>query len=173
VATDKKRHDGNRENEPRNWMGVPSHGRIDGGSALVQEEHIMIDVDYAFTRKLAGTGVEEARGRMAAALAEQGFGILTEIDVKQTLKLKLNVDFRKYLILGACNPHLAHRALGADLALGLLLPCNIVIAEDERGNSVVSVADPRAMLRVAGESQALLPLMEEARTRLRKALESA
>ncbi len=110
----------------------------------------------------------EAVERTKAALKDQGFGVLTEIDVKATMKQKLDVDFRPYVILGACNPPLAHRALSAELDLGLLLPCNVVVYEDEAG-SVVEVMDPVAAMGVVG-NPALEPIANEAKARLEKAL---
>jgi len=107
---------------------------------------------------------EDAVDRTAAALKTQGFGVLTEIDVKATLKRKLGVDFRKYVILGACNPPLAYRALSSDLGVGLLLPCNVVVYEDD-GGSVVSILDPLAMLGVVHNPE-LDEVAREARTRL-------
>ena len=113
---------------------------------------------------------EEAVERVTSALAGEGFGILTEIDVKATLKKKLYLDFRRYVILGACNPPLAHRALSAELDVGLLLPCNVIVYEDD-GGSVVSAADPGAMMEVSG-NPALEPVAAEARERLERALGS-
>ena len=111
---------------------------------------------------------ESAVEQVTAALKEQGFGVLTEIDVKATMKKKLDVDFRKYVILGACNPPLAHRALSAEPAIGLLLPCNVIVYEDEaHGCSVVSLVDPIAMLGFV-DNAALAPVAQEARTRLEK-----
>lgn len=111
---------------------------------------------------------EAAVERVTAALKEQGFGVLTEIDVKATMKKKLDVDFQKYVILGACNPPLAHRALSAEPAIGLLLPCNVIVYEDEaQGGSVVSLVDPIAMLGFI-DNAALAPVAQEARTRLEK-----
>ena len=111
---------------------------------------------------------EAAVEQVTAALKEQGFGVLTEIDVKATMKKKLDVDFQKYVILGACNPPLAHRALSAEPAIGLLLPCNVIVYEDEaQGGSVVSLVDPIAMLGFVGNA-ALAPVAQEARTRLEK-----
>ncbi len=111
---------------------------------------------------------EAAVEQVTAALKEQGFGVLTEIDVKATMKKKLDVDFQKYVILGACNPPLAHRALSAEPAIGLLLPCNVIVYEDEaQGGSVVSLVDPIAMLGFV-DNPALAPVAQEARARLEK-----
>lgn len=111
---------------------------------------------------------EEAVERVTEALKEEGFGILTTIDVKDTLKKKLDVDFRKYVILGACNPPLAHRALTAEREVGLLLPCNVIVYE-ENGGSVVAIADPIAMLQIV-QNPALDTVAQEARQRLERAL---
>lgn len=111
---------------------------------------------------------EEAIEKVTAALKEQGFGILTEIDVKATMKKKLDVDFKKYAILGACNPPLAHRALTTEPAIGLLLPCNVIVYEDEEaGGSVVSLVDPISMLGFVDNPE-LTPVAQEARLRLEK-----
>jgi uncharacterized protein (DUF302 family) len=112
---------------------------------------------------------DEAVRAVTEALKSEGFGILTEIDVQGTFKKKLEVDFRRYVILGACNPFLAHRALSEDLAIGLLLPCNVIVYEEGDG-SVVSIADPRVMLGVA-DTEALVPVADEARDRLMRALD--
>jgi len=87
-------------------------------------------------------GFEEALTRVPEALKTEGFGVLTEIDVADTLKKKLNVDFRRYRILGACNPALAHQALQASLDVGLMLPCNVTVYEGDDGRAVVSAVDP-------------------------------
>jgi len=113
------------------------------------------------------TSYEEAIERATAALKEQGFGVLTEIDVKATLKEKLNVDFKKYKILGACNPPLAYRALTAAPEVGLLLPCNVIVYEDEAGGAVVTLTDPMSMVAFL-DNPALQPVAEEARSRLEK-----
>ena len=118
--------------------------------------HVHLDAPY-----------EAAVEQVTAALKEQGFGVLTEIDFKATMKKKLDVDFQKYVILGACNPPLAHRALSAEPAIGLLLPCNVIVYEDEAGGSVVSLVDPIAMLGFV-DNPALAPVAQEARTRLEK-----
>ncbi|MGE3275331.1 MAG: DUF302 domain-containing protein [Vicinamibacterales bacterium] len=108
--------------------------------------------------------------RATAALKEQGFGVLTTIDVQATLKQKLDVDFRRYTILGACNPPLAHRALQADLEVGLLLPCNVVVYETSPGESVVMGIAPQEMLRGVGDAPGLGGVASEADDRLRKAM---
>ena len=106
--------------------------------------------------------------QVTAALKEQGFGVLTEIDVQATLKQKLGVDFRKYAILGACNPPLAHQALTTELEIGLLLPCNVIVYEDA-GASVVAIIDPIAMLEVA-DNPSLERVANEARARLQRVI---
>jgi len=133
----------------------------------------MLDIEYGFTRLLEGVSFEDARRRIEAALKEEGFGVLTEIDVKATLKAKLNAEFPNYVILGACNPALAHRALTTDAGVGLLLPCNVVVREEEDGKMVVSILDPEAMLKVAPDSAELEGPMREARERLQRALSKA
>jgi uncharacterized protein (DUF302 family) len=126
---------------------------------------------YGFGATLDLPYVEEVE-RTRAALKEQGFGVLTEIDVKQTMKTKLDVDFRPYVILGACNPPLAHRALSADLGIGLLLPCNVIVYDNGNGTSTVEVMDPEAALGLVGENPAIAEVAHEARARLRQALDS-
>lgn len=128
------------------------------------------------TRYGIGTTVpldyERAVVRTKEALAAEGFGILSEIDVAATLKKKLDVDFRPYVILGACNPPLAHRALTAERDIGLLLPCNVVVYADEvPGRSVVTAMDPVEALSLTG-NDAITPLAEEVRQRLVRALEA-
>jgi len=104
---------------------------------------------YGMSIKLNGT-LEEVKGRVVEALKTQGFGVLTEIDVKNTLKNKLGVEFKPYQILGACNPHYAYRALSADESIGLLLPCNVVLRQDADGVEV-SIQDPQVMFSVVDE----------------------
>ena len=111
--------------------------------------------------------VDAAEDRVRALLRQEGFGVLTEIDVRQTLQQKLGVEFRPYRILGACNPVLANRALEAEPAVGLLLPCNVVVEASAEGGSLVSFLDPGAMLGVTGNPK-LQPIAEDARARLRR-----
>ena len=129
----------------------------------------LTDPTYGYTAHLPAVSFEDARSRITDALKQQGFGILTEIDVTATLKAKLNLEFRRYVILGACNPQLAHRALEAELGIGLLLPCNVCVWEDE-GGSVVSIARPDAMFDIV-KNGALQAVAREAGQRLRLALD--
>ncbi|GAB4555921.1 MAG: DUF302 domain-containing protein [Anaerolineae bacterium] len=118
---------------------------------------------------------QTALTRAVEALKAEGFGILTEIDVQATMKAKLNVDFRPYKILGACNPPLAYRALTAAPEIGLLLPCNVTVTQEGEGAVHVSLVDPWAMMRVV-DNPALAEIAQEARERLSrvaKALENA
>ena len=112
----------------------------------------------------------EAVARVRAALKEQGFGELTEIDVRATLQEKLGETMEDYLILGACNPPLAHRALGVDRRIGLLLPCNVVVRSDG-GDTLVEALDPQVMAKVS-EQPGLEPVADEAAEKLTAALES-
>ncbi len=113
---------------------------------------------------------EQAVARTKEELAKEGFGVLSEIDVSATLQKKLNVDFRPYIILGACNPPLAHRALTAEQDIGLLLPCNVVVyAADEVGRSVVAAMDPVAALGLTG-NRSIEPVAQDVKQRLQRAL---
>lgn len=113
---------------------------------------------------------ETAVSRATDALKKEGFGVLTTIDVQQTLKAKLDRDFRKYVILGACNPPLADRALQAELEVGLLLPCNVIVYETGPQTSVVAAMAPLEALGIVGENAALAAVAAEADQRLRAAL---
>jgi uncharacterized protein (DUF302 family) len=112
---------------------------------------------------------EQAVQAARAALQEEGFGVLTEIDVKATMKAKLDKDFRRYVILGACNPPLAHRALETDPSVGLLLPCNVIVYE-EGNSSVVAAVDPLGLLGML-DNPALREVAQEAEARLRRAID--
>jgi uncharacterized protein (DUF302 family) len=129
------------------------------------------DLKYGFRAEIA-VPYDEAVALVREALAGRGFGVLTEIDVRATLKKKLDAEFRPYVILGACNPPIAHRALSSELPIGLLLPCNVVVyAADQAGSSVVAVLDPVVQLGLTGRTD-LEPLASKVRTLLREALES-
>jgi uncharacterized protein (DUF302 family) len=113
---------------------------------------------------------EQAVERTREALATEGFGVLTEIDVRATLKKKLDVDFRPYVILGACNPPLAHKALSSEIDIGLLLPCNVVVyAGDQEGTSVVQAMDPEAALALSGNA-GITPLAREVKEKMQRVL---
>lgn len=105
-----------------------------------------------------------------AALQEEGFGVLTEIDVKETLKKKLDVEYKPYIILGACNPNLAYEGLQAEPELGLLLPCNVIVYDAGGGTSTVSILDPMQMVNMA-ENPELQPVADEATARLQRVLQ--
>jgi uncharacterized protein (DUF302 family) len=108
----------------------------------------MSEASYGYTKNLGTVVFDDAIERTTAALKNEGFGVLTEIDVKSTLKKKLDVDFRQYKILGACNPALAHQALSNEIMIGLLLPCNVVVFEEDDGTVTVSAVNPREMFKV-------------------------
>jgi uncharacterized protein (DUF302 family) len=126
-------------------------------------------MDYGITIRTSAP-FAQAVARIREALKAQGFGVLTEIDVQATLRDRLGEEMEEYLILGACNPPLAHRALSADRRIGLLLPCNVVI-RTEAGQTVIEALDPQAMVAVTGEPS-LQPVADEAASRLRAALDS-
>lgn len=131
----------------------------------------MSSIRYGFKTTLSNTTNDSAVERVTAELKKEGFGVLTEIDIKTTLKKKLDVDFRPYVILGACNPELAHRALGSEPHIGLLLPCNVVVQEAADGGVIVSIADPRAMFALVDNTD-VAPVAEEVNLRLRRVLDA-
>ena len=121
---------------------------------------------YGFSVSLAGS-MDSVKNRVTEELQKEGFGVLTEIDVAATLKKKLDVERRPYLILGACNPALANRALDADPDIGLLLPCNVVVREEEDGSITVGFMDPAAVLGLV-ERAGIEELAAEVRARLER-----
>lgn len=121
--------------------------------------------------KVVNLSFDEAIVRVTDELKKEGFGVLTEIDVKATLKKKLDVDFRNYRILGACNPPFAYKALQAEPQIGLMLPCNVVVQEGENGTTVVSAIDPIASMQ-AVENESLGGVATEVRAKLQKVIEN-
>ena len=128
---------------------------------------MLVRTSFTFGTRLHGSLVE-VRPAVEAALKAEGFGILTEIDVQATIKAKLGVDRAPYVILGACNPPLAHRALEADPSVGVLLPCNVVLREDGL-ETIVEVMDPMAALGIV-DAPGVRAVAEEAKTRLARAI---
>ena len=113
----------------------------------------------------------DSDSRVTAALQKEGFGILTEIDVKETFKRKLNIDFKKYRILGACNPHFAYEALQAENKIGTMLPCNVIVQEHESGKTEVSAVDPVASM-MAVKNDTLAGTAAQVREKLRRVIEN-
>jgi uncharacterized protein (DUF302 family) len=126
-------------------------------------------MEYGFTREVSLT-YDQALARTAEELRKEGFGILTTIDVRETLKQKLGVEFGRYMILGACNPPLAHRALMAEERIGMLLPCNVIVYEKE-GKTVVGAFDPMLMVQVVG-NPAIQPIAAEVKEKLKRVLDA-
>ena len=126
-------------------------------------------MNYGFS-KTTDLSYEETIEKVTDELKKEGFGVLTTIDVKDTLKKKIDVDFKKYIILGACNPGLAHKALQTEEELGLLLPCNVIVYEKEK-KTVVSIFDPIGLSTIV-DNDILKPVAEEAKAKLVKVLEA-
>lgn len=124
---------------------------------------------YHFSKTLDAS-MDDAIARVTAALSEQGFGVLTEIDVQATLKKKIGAEFRPYRILGACNPGFAHMALQAEDKIGTMLPCNVIVQEKAPGSVEVSAVDPMASM-AAVENVALADIASEVRTRLEQVID--
>jgi uncharacterized protein (DUF302 family) len=133
-----------------------------GGAAMA--------ADYVLTRELPNLSYEEAVPRVTELLSTEGFGVLTEIDVKATLKKKLDVDFKRYIILGACNPPLAHRALSAEPFIGALLPCNVVVMERDGGGSVVFAFSPKAGFSLV-DNPDVQPVADDVEARMERVLD--
>ena len=130
----------------------------------------MQNTNYGIS-KVVSYSYEEALERVVEELKNEGFGVLTEIDVKSTLKKKLDVDFRPYKILGACNPPLAYQALRAEEQLGLMLPCNVIVFVNEEGETVVSAIDPMASMQ-AVENESLAEIAGAVENKLKKVVEA-
>jgi uncharacterized protein (DUF302 family) len=129
----------------------------------------MAEKDYGIRKRVA-LDHDAAVARTKAVLQDEGFGVLSEIDMRAKLKEKLGVDHPRYVILGACNPPLAYKALQAEPEVGLLLPCNVIVYESGANESVVSAVDPAAMLGVVGRNPAMEEVASDARARLERAI---
>jgi len=131
----------------------------------------IMTMSYYFAKTVSGKSLEDMISRVTSALVDQGFGILTEIDVRETLKKKLNEEFRDYRILGACNPQLAHQALLAEDKIGTMLPCNVIIQAAESGNFEVAAVDPVASMQAVGNPK-LEGLANAVRDKLKAVIDS-
>lgn len=128
-------------------------------------------MSYYFNNVLKGKSFDEAIEHVTAELKKEGFGILTEIDIKKTLKNKIDVDFKKYTILGACNPDFAYKALQSEDKIGVLLPCNVIVEEHENGEVEVSAVDPMASMSTV-ENESLGDLASEVQQKLIKVIKN-
>jgi uncharacterized protein (DUF302 family) len=128
------------------------------------------DMNYYFS-KIVDTNFDDTIDKVTEELKKEGFGVLTEIDVKATFKKKLDLDFRKYRILGACNPHFAHEAILAEPNIGTMLPCNVIVQELENGKVEVSAVNPVASM-MAIKNDKLGPVAEQVRDNLKKVIDS-
>ena len=129
-----------------------------------------MEIRYALVKELPGMKYDDAVTRATECLADEGFGVLTEIDVKATLKKKLDVDFRRYVILGACNPHLAHQAMTGEPFIGVLLPCNVLVMEREGGGSIVAALKPTAAFSLV-DNPDVAPIAEQVEEKMRRMLD--
>lgn len=128
-------------------------------------------MSYYFCKTLSNTNFEKAIEHVTEALKNEGFGVLTEIDVQATLKKKIDVDFKKYKILGACNPHFAYKALTNEDKIGVFLPCNIIVEEHENGEVEVSAVDPIASM-IAVQNDSLVTIALEVQQKLKTIIEN-
>jgi uncharacterized protein (DUF302 family) len=124
-----------------------------------------------YIARTVDAGFDEAVGKAVAALRSEGFGVLTEIDVSATMKQKLGIDFRKYRILGACNPPLAHKALTAEDKIGVMLPCNVIVQETAAGMTEIAAIDPRAAMERVG-NPALAEIAQDVAGRLERVVKA-
>jgi len=127
-------------------------------------------MSYYFNKVLKSKNFEESIKLVTAELKKEGFGVLTEINVKDTLKNKIDVDFKKYVILGACNPHFAHKALQSEDKIGVFLPCNVIVEEHDNGDIEVSAVDPIASM-ISVENESLGALAMEVQQKLKKVID--
>jgi uncharacterized protein (DUF302 family) len=140
------------------------------GPPFQEEKEMSMEIRYALVKELPDLEYDDAVARATELLADEGFGVLTEIDVKATLKKKLDVDFKRYVILGACNPQLAHQAMNGEPFIGVLLPCNVVVMEREGGGTIVSALKPSAAFSLV-DNPDVAPIADEVEDRLRRMLE--
>lgn len=126
-------------------------------------------MDYYFSTQLKNISFEEAVSKTTEALKEEGFGVLTEIDMKATLKKKLEVDYHNYKILGACNPPLAYKALQSENKIGTMLPCNVIVQEKKSGTIEIAAVDPAASMQ-AVENNALISVAKKVRDKLKRVI---
>jgi uncharacterized protein (DUF302 family) len=136
-----------------------------------QEEDRMYEREYAYTKRMDGVSMGDVVARVREALAVEGFGVLTEIDVQATLKKKIGVERKPYLILGACNPALANKALEAEPPIGVFLPCNVDVFEGDDGTVYVQTPRPTVMFGLVGNPN-VRPIAEEVDARLRRVIEA-
>ncbi len=129
-----------------------------------------MEIRYALVKELPGMEYDAAVARATECLADEGFGVLTEIDVKATLKKKLDVDFKRYVILGACNPQLAHQAMTGEPFIGVLLPCNVLVMEREGGGSIVAALKPTAAFSLV-DNPDVAPIAEQVEEKMRRMLD--
>jgi uncharacterized protein (DUF302 family) len=127
---------------------------------------------YYYSRTVSKTGFDDVISSVTEALKQEGFGILSRINIAGKLKEKLGIDFKKYVILGACNPPLAYKALQAEDKIGVMLPCNVIIVEQESGVVEIAAIDPMASMATVG-NRALVPIAEEVSKKLKKAINAA
>jgi uncharacterized protein (DUF302 family) len=143
--------------------------RLSGYLQTLVKEKTM-EIRYALVKELPDLEYDDAVAKATELLADEGFGVLTEIDVKATLKKKIDVDFRRYVILGACNPQLAYQAITGEPFIGVLLPCNVVVMEREGGGSIVSAMKPTAAFSLV-DNPDVAPIAEQVEDRLRRVLD--